>query len=37
MHPRAYFLVVACNIINDKSGWLYFIFMLHVVAFEIDA
>lgn len=24
MHPRAYFLVVACNIINDKSGWLYF-------------
>ena len=24
MHPRAYFLVVACNIINEKSGWLYF-------------
>lgn len=24
MHPRAYFIVVACNIINDKSGWLYF-------------
>ncbi|KAK8978934.1 hypothetical protein V6N11_030980 [Hibiscus sabdariffa] len=24
MHPRAYFLIVACNIINKKSGWLYF-------------